>query len=168
MDNSLIDLLLVLWFLVSFLYLCCWAMGNMISDKIMKTSPQRLKISKKEIEEADHMVGNWIISILIGILTGIVIVFYNNWIYCSVNTCQNLLSTPNWYNGWYFPAQMWFAILILVLAGLVLLQKWIRRMNQDNESIDSELIKCPRCLTLIQNDRDTNYCKKCAEPLRKK
>ena len=111
------------------------------------------------------MVGNWIISILIGILTGTVIVFYNNWIYCSVNTCQKLLSNPNWSNGWFFPAQMWVALLILVLIGLFLLRGWIRRMNQDDVSSDSEIIRCPRCHTLVQNDKDANYCKKCAEPL---
>jgi len=34
MDNSLIDCLLVIWFLVTAIYICFWSIGNGINDKI--------------------------------------------------------------------------------------------------------------------------------------
>jgi|WetSurMetagenome_2_1015567.scaffolds.fasta_scaffold1382069_1 hypothetical protein len=34
MDNSLIDLLLVLWFFLTGLYLCFWIVGSKIRDKL--------------------------------------------------------------------------------------------------------------------------------------
>jgi hypothetical protein len=157
MDDSLVVVLLVLYFLVTALYYLIFPrIGKAISHKIMKSPPQR-----KEIEEAEKMVGNWIISILIAILTGIVIVFCNNWITCSVSTCPTFLANPNWSNGWYLPTFMWVIILAVVIVGFVLFMNWIRRMNQR-----TELVKCPRCHSLIQNSEDVNYCSKCAEPIR--
>ena len=114
MDDSLISVLLVLWFLLTALYLCFWEIGNVISDKKMKYPPQ-----KKEIEEAEKMVSSWIISILIAILTGIVIVVYNDWITCSVSACPTFSAHPNWSNGWFLPALMWAIIIAAVIVFFV-------------------------------------------------
>ena len=130
MDNSLIDMLLVLWFLITGLCICFWIIGNTISNRIlgekMKYTPQI-----KEIEKVSEMIGNWIISALIGIWTGTLIYVLLNWINCSYYEC-NMLRTPHYLNGWLMPAIIWIIITIAIVCFFIMMMKEVIQKYYEN------------------------------------
>ena len=69
---------------------------------------------------------------------------------------------------WIFkPRNRMAGHLILVLVGLFSTRWVCQKIYQKCVFVDSEMIKCPRCHTLISELKYANYCIKCGEPLKK-
>lgn len=112
-QDYILGLLLIYFLIVTMLII------GVISQYTLKKKEPQNETIKKEIEK----LNNLFISIIVGILTGAIVVIYYNWTNCLLYECHPS-STLNFFNGWFSSALIVVIIAIILLISIPL-RKWI-------------------------------------------